>query len=45
MLSFMGSEDIIIELSEPNNAGIIVPSQESDGQHTLMLVMPVMMKR
>ena len=44
MLSNIGSEDICIEMSEPNKAGIILPlDNQNEGEDTLMLVMPVML--
>ena len=40
----MDTENIILELSAPNRAGIIRPSEpEEEGEDVLMLVMPVML--
>ena len=44
MLSNIGAEQICIEMSAPNRAGIILPLDGQDeGENTLMLVMPVML--
>ena len=42
----MDSEAIVIELSTPNKAGIILPHNEdkdNKGKEVLMLIMPVML--
>jgi len=45
MLSVLSSENIQIEMSLPNRAGLITPIEGlSDGEELLMLVMPVMIK-
>lgn len=44
MVSNLESDEITIEMSAPNRAGIIVPSQKANpGEDILMLVMPVML--
>lgn len=44
MLGNVNSENVTFELSAPNRAGIILPSEpESEGEEILMLVMPVML--
>ena len=44
MLNNLDNEDIIMELSAPNRAGILLPSNnETEGEDLLMLVMPVML--
>ena len=43
MLGVLESDDIKIELSTPNRAGILLPSEQNDNETLLMLVMPVMM--
>jgi len=44
MLSNLAIEEIVIELSAPNRAGILVPAEREDpGEDILMLVMPVML--
>jgi len=43
MLGVIGKEDIILELSAPNKAGILTPAEQEEGEELMMLVMPVMM--
>lgn len=44
MLDNMDAEEIRLEMSEPNRAALIVPTQEFDDTETLlMLIMPVML--
>jgi DNA polymerase III subunit beta len=44
MLSNLGSENVVIELSAPNRAGILVPADKMvEEEDVLMLVMPVML--
>jgi DNA polymerase-3 subunit beta len=43
MLGVLESDDIVVELSTPNRAGILLPSEQEEGENLLMLVMPVMM--
>ncbi len=44
MLGNVSADNIILELSAPNRAGIILPEeQEDEGEDMLMLVMPVML--
>ena len=43
MLGVLESDDVILELSTPNRAGILLPSEQQEGENLLMLVMPVMM--
>ena len=44
MLNNIGSKKILIEMSTPNKAGILLPLDGQDeGEETLMLVMPVML--
>ncbi len=45
MLGILESDDVVFELSTPNRAGILMPSEQTDtdSEHLLMLVMPVMM--
>lgn len=44
MLSNLESDNITLEMSAPNRAGIILPADGlEDGEHILMLVMPVML--
>ena len=43
MLGSLDSSDINIELSTPNRAGIIRPTEKDENEDLLMLVMPVML--
>ncbi|MFN8295713.1 MAG: DNA polymerase III subunit beta [Chitinophagales bacterium] len=43
MLSALDSNEINIELSTPNRAGIIRPTEKEESEDLLMLVMPVML--
>ena len=44
MLNNIGSENVSVEMSAPNRAGIILPlDNQQEGENTLMLVMPVML--
>ena len=44
MLNNIGAEKISLEMSAPNRAGIILPLDgTTEGENTLMLVMPVML--
>lgn len=46
MLNNIDSEEIIIEMSAPNRAGIMHPvTQDNDAEDILMLVMPVMLNQ
>jgi DNA polymerase-3 subunit beta len=43
MLGVLESDEVKIELSTSTRAGIMVPSEETEGEEILMLVMPVML--
>ncbi len=43
MLNAMDNEEVNIELSTPNRAGILLPTETEEGEDLLMLVMPVML--
>lgn len=42
MLSVLDSKEVILELSAPNKAGIVLPAENKENEDLLMLVMPVM---
>ncbi len=42
MMNALHSENIRLELSSPNKAGLLFPDQEEEGAEVMMLVMPVM---
>ncbi|MEM9823827.1 MAG: DNA polymerase III subunit beta [Bacteroidota bacterium] len=43
MLNVLESDEIKMELSTPTRAGILLPTEEEEGEEILMLVMPVML--
>lgn len=43
MLNNLDAKEIVIQLSAPNRAGLIVPVEKDDNEDILMLVMPVML--
>ncbi len=43
MLGVMGGDEVKMQLSTPNKAGILLPNEEDGTESILMLVMPVMM--
>lgn len=43
MLGVLTTDQVIIKLSSPNRAGILVPSEQPANEELIMLVMPVMM--
>ncbi|MCH2199530.1 MAG: DNA polymerase III subunit beta [Flavobacteriales bacterium] len=44
MLSNISTDEVVLELSAPNRAGILLPGEvEEEGEDILMLVMPVML--
>jgi DNA polymerase-3 subunit beta len=43
MLTNLENKEIILKLSEPNRAGLLVPRDQSEQEDLLMLVMPVML--
>ena len=45
MLSVLDTDEIHLELSAPNKAGIILPGESPEDEELLMLVMPVMLNR
>ena len=43
ILSNLASTDVVLEMSDPTRAGILLPSEsENDNEDTLMLLMPMM---
>ena len=43
MLGVLESNEVKLELSTPNRAGVLLPSDQGENENLLMLVMPVMM--
>lgn len=42
-LSVLDVEEILLEMSSPNRAGIVLPAQQDENSHVLMLMMPLML--
>ena len=45
MINNIDTENVILELSAPNRAGILLPETDGKGENLLMLVMPVMLNQ
>ncbi len=43
VISNVDTEEVVVELSEPGRAGIILPNLQDDGENVLMLIMPIML--
>lgn len=43
MLNNLSSEEVVLEMSTPNRAGLLLPAVKEDSEEILMLVMPVML--
>ena len=43
VLSNVDSDEVVIEFSSPNRAGVVTPQAQPDGEDMLMLIMPVML--
>jgi len=43
VLSNLDSEDVAMEFSSPNRAGVVTPAEQAEGEDLLMLIMPVML--
>lgn len=43
VLSHIDAEEAVFEFSSPNRAGVVTPEEQEDGEHVLMLIMPVML--
>jgi DNA polymerase III subunit beta len=43
MLNNIDSDEVSLELSTPNRAGLLMPSSNDENENILMLVMPVML--
>lgn len=43
MLGILDGDSISVEMSTPSRAGIILPSEQAEGEDLLMLIMPVML--
>ena len=43
MLNNLSCEEVVLEMSSPNRAGLLIPGIKADNEEILMLVMPVML--
>ncbi len=43
VLGHIDDDEVVIEFSSPNRAGVVTPQTQRDGEHVLMLIMPVML--
>lgn len=43
LLNNLEGDEIVIQLADPSRAGIIVPSEQQENEHVLMLLMPMML--
>lgn len=43
MLTVVDTEDVRMEFSQPNRAGLLMPDKDGEGEETLMLIMPMML--
>lgn len=37
------SDEVVLEFSSPNRAGVVTPHDQAEGEDLLMLIMPVML--
>ncbi|MEM7658268.1 MAG: DNA polymerase III subunit beta, partial [Bacteroidota bacterium] len=44
VISNVDTQEVTIELSQPNRAGIILPNVQEEGENILMLIMPIMLQ-
>ncbi|EJW99042.1 DNA polymerase III subunit beta [gut metagenome] len=43
ILGNIGSDDVVLELADASRAGLIIPSENNEGEDLLMLLMPMML--
>ena len=43
ILSNINGQDVVLEVSDPSRAGVIVPSEQTENEELLMLLMPMML--
>lgn len=43
ILSNISGQDVIIEVSDPSRAGVLIPAEQSENEELLMLLMPMML--
>ena len=45
LLNATGSSEVVLELSTPTKAGILLPVEKEEGEELLMLAMPLMLNQ
>jgi DNA polymerase-3 subunit beta len=43
LLNNLEGEEVVMQLSDGSRAGVMVPAQQHEGEHVLMLLMPMML--
>ena len=43
ILTNFDCEEVIIQLADPSRAGLVIPSEQPEGQDVLMLMMPMLL--
>jgi DNA polymerase-3 subunit beta len=43
ILSNISGQDVVIEVSDPSRAGVLVPAEQNETEELLMLLMPMML--
>jgi DNA polymerase-3 subunit beta len=43
MIAALDGQEIKLEMSQPNRAGVLMPNEADEGEDVLMLVMPMML--
>ncbi len=43
VLGNLDADDVVMEFSSPNRAGVVTPGEQAEGEELLMLIMPVML--
>ena len=43
ILSNLQSDDVNIQLADPSRAGVVIPGDQSETEHVLMLIMPMLL--
>ncbi len=43
VLGNVDSDEVVLEFSSPNRAGVVMPQEQAEGEDLLMLIMPVML--
>ena len=43
ILSNINGQDVVIEVSDPSRAGVLVPAEQTETEELLMLLMPMML--